>query len=73
MFTKDTTLAEILEFSEAEEILLKNKLPCLSCPMAKYEIQTLTIGQAAGMYGRDIEKILKELNEAWKVYTEKKT
>lgn len=61
--TKDTTLAEILKYPGAEEILQKYNLPCLSCPMAEFEIEILKIGQIATMYGIDLEKLLKELNE----------
>lgn len=67
--TADTKLAQILEFPLAEEILRKYNLPCLSCPMAKFEIQSLTIGQASGAYGLDLDNMLKDLNGALKVYT----
>ena len=60
--TKKTTLKEIIEKTGAEEILRKNSVPCVSCPMAKYELGNLEIGKVAEMYGLDIEKILKELN-----------
>lgn len=60
--TKDTTLAEVLEMSDAEEILAKYKVPCLTCPMAKMEMQVLKIGDICKMYGIDSEKLLKELN-----------
>ena len=61
--TKDTTLAEILECSEVEEILVKYKLPCLYCPMAKFEAQNLTLGKICKMYGIEIEKLVEELNQ----------
>ena len=61
--TKDSTLAEILKYPEAEKILQKYDLPCLSCPMAKLEMRFLKIGQIATMYGIDLEELLKELNE----------
>lgn len=67
-FTGDTTLAKVLEFSEAEKILMKYNVPCLSCPMAKMEMESLTLAQVSGMYGLELDKILKELNEAFKVY-----
>ncbi len=57
-----TTLAEILKYPEAEKILAKHNLPCLSCPMAKFEIENLKIGDVCKMYGIDLEKLLKELN-----------
>ena len=61
--TKTTTLKEIIEKMGAEEILRKNNVPCVSCPMAAYEIEKLEIGKVAEMYKLDLEKILKELNE----------
>ena len=63
--TKNTTLAEILKFPEAEEILAKYNLPCLSCPLAKFEIGDLKFGQVCGTYGIDIENLLKGLNEKY--------
>ena len=59
---KDTTLDEILRNSGAEEVLAKYKLPCLHCPMAKFEIENLKLGQVCKIYGIDIKKLLKELN-----------
>jgi len=61
--TKDTTLAEVLEQPDAEKILAKYKVPCLTCPMAKMEMQVLRIGDICKMYGIDSEKLLKELNK----------
>jgi len=60
--TSDTTLAEILKYSQTEKILLKYNLPCLGCPMAVYEMGILKIGQAAKMYNIDLKNLLKELN-----------
>ncbi len=61
--TKHTALAEILELPGAEKILTKYNLPCLSCPFAKIEMESLKIGAVCEMYGIDIEKVLKELNK----------
>ena len=55
-------MAEILKLPEAEKILAKYNLPCLSCPFANLEMENLKIGQICEMYGIDIEKLLKELN-----------
>jgi len=65
-FTKDTSLAEILKSPEAEKILAKYNLPCLGCSFAKMEMEKLKIGQVCQMYGIDLEKLLKELNEELK-------
>jgi len=64
--TEDTTLAEILKIPEAEKILVKYNLPCLGCPFAKMEIENLKISQVCQMYGIEMEKLLRELNEKLK-------
>ncbi|MCX6721171.1 MAG: disulfide oxidoreductase [Candidatus Staskawiczbacteria bacterium] len=61
--TKTTTLEKILEKKSADEILEKNGVPCLSCPMMQFEIDKLKIGDVCKMYGLNLEKILKELNK----------
>jgi hybrid cluster-associated redox disulfide protein len=68
---RDTTLAEILEWPEAEKILSKYNLPCLGCPFAKMEMENLKIGEVCRMYGIDVEKLLKELNESCPVRNSK--
>lgn len=71
--SENTKLAEILEYPLVEDILRKFNLPCLSCPMAKFELETLTLGQVSGAYGLDLENMLKELNAALEVYTKKES
>lgn len=61
--TKKTTLKKILEIKGSEKKLAKHRLPCLHCPMAKYEIEKLEIGKVAEMYNLDLEKILDDLNK----------
>lgn len=51
-----------MEIKDAEKILAKYKVPCLTCPMAKMELNELKIGQVADMYKLDLKGILKELN-----------
>ncbi len=64
---KNTTLAEILSYPELEQILAKYNLPCLSCPMAQYEVKNLKLGDVCKMYGIDVEKLLKDLNKIYSV------
>ena len=64
--TENTSLAEILEKPELVKILAKYNLPCLSCPMAKFEMTNLKIGEVCKMYGIDAEKLLWELNGVYK-------
>ena len=65
--TKNTTLAKVLEINGTEEILSKFQMPCLGCPMAQMEMNTLKLGGICSMYGLDLDKMLKELNENIKV------
>ncbi len=60
--TSKNTLKEILKIKGAEKILMKNKVPCLLCPMASFELEKLEIGKVAELYGLNLKKILKELN-----------
>jgi hypothetical protein len=71
--TENTKLAEILEYPLVEDILRKFNLPCLTCPMVKFELETLTLGQVSGAYGLDLENMLTELNAALEVYTKKES
>ena len=61
--TKNTTLAKILENKGTSEILVKYGVPCLSCPMASFELDKLEIGQVCKMYGLATKKIIEELNK----------
>lgn len=61
-FNQKSTLEKILEIKGADEILAKNGVPCLSCPMASFEIGKLKIGEVCKMYGLNLKKILDELN-----------
>lgn len=64
--TKDTTLSELLGDSEAERVLLKYRLPCLTCPFAESEMEHLKIGEICKMYGINLKSLLKDLNEIYK-------
>ena len=59
---KNSTLAEIIKKKGGSEILAKNNVPCLSCPMAQFEVDDLKIGEVCETYGLKLSKILKELN-----------
>lgn len=66
--SKNSTLAEILEYPKAREILAKYNLPCLHCPMAAQEMEKLKIGEVCKMYDINLESLLKELNKGRKNY-----
>ena len=62
--TKDSTLADIFKNNKkANDILGQNGVPCVTCPMAKMEMDQLKIGEVAKIYGLDLDKILKDLNK----------
>jgi hypothetical protein len=61
--TGNTVLAKILEKNGAGQVLMENGVPCMSCPMASFEIDKLKIGEVCKMYGLNLDKILKELNK----------
>ena len=63
MITKNTTLSEILEKKGMEEILAKYNLPCLTCPLAKFEIESLKLGELCKMYKIDVKNLIEELNK----------
>jgi len=62
--TEDTTLEEVLRHREAIPILMKCGLPCATCPVARFEMGELKIGDATRRYGIDVNSLLKELNQA---------
>ncbi len=60
--TKETTLTKILEIQGADDVLTKHGVPCVTCPMAKMEMDKLKIGEVCKTYGVDLGKLLKDLN-----------
>jgi hypothetical protein len=64
--TEKTKLAEILKKPKLVEILEKYDFPCLACPFARMEIENLEIGKVCDLYGIEIGKVLRELNDALK-------
>jgi len=63
---KSTKLSEILKDPQAEKILKKYNLPCLSCPFAQMEMENLEIGSICEAYQLDLNRILKDLNSSQK-------
>ncbi len=60
---KNTTLKEVLESPFSEEILTKHNVPCVTCPMAKFEMEKLTLNHICQMYNIDCPKLIKELSK----------
>jgi len=49
MITEKSTLAEILKYSAAKNVLIKYQVPCLACPMAQFEMGA--VGSWANLQG----------------------
>lgn len=64
MFTKESTYQEVIAKERAHEILAKHGVPCVSCPMAKYEMGKLKLGDISEMYGIDLKALLDDLNKS---------
>ena len=61
--TKDMIIGEVVnKYPETVDVFMKNGLQCIGCMMAMME----TLEQGAKSHGIDMEKLLKELNEAVK-------
>lgn len=62
MINKNTALIKLFGIRRAEKILAKHGVPCVVCPLAKFEMEKLKIGEICKIYGLNLEKILKDLN-----------
>jgi len=63
MFTKESTYQEVITKKGAYEILAKHGVPCVFCPIAKYEMGRLKLGDISEMYGIDLKALLDDLNK----------
>ncbi|MFA5745905.1 MAG: hypothetical protein WCX82_01810 [archaeon] len=61
-----TKLEKIMKLKGMEKVLVKHKVPCVSCPMAKIEIDNLEIGDVCEMYGLKKKELLLEINQLLK-------
>ena len=58
--TKTITLGQLLKkYPEAAEVLFKEGMMCVGCPMAMQE----TLEQGCQVHGLDVNKIIKEINK----------
>ena len=58
--TADTLISECLEINpDSAEILLEAGMHCFGCALAHGE----TIAEAVALHGRDLDELLKRLNE----------
>jgi len=63
---KHTKLGKIMKMKGMEKILTKYNVPCVSCPMAKMEIDSLEIGYVCKLYGLPEKEIILEINKILK-------
>ncbi|MGB9708278.1 MAG: DUF1858 domain-containing protein [Candidatus Pacearchaeota archaeon] len=58
--TKDMTFAQLLKkYPETAEVLFKEGMSCVGCPMAMQE----TLEQGAKAHGIDVNEMLEDLNK----------
>lgn len=65
MITKDTLIADTLEYGDPEqiaEVLASFGMHCLHCALAAGE----TVGEAAMAHGADVDAMIDALNEVCK-------
>ena len=63
-----TKLAKVFEKKTLLTVLKKHNFPCVTCPLAKHEIEKHSVGYVCNIYGLSKKEILKELNEKAKRY-----
>jgi len=61
-----TKLGKIIKLKGVDKILEKYNVPCLSCPMAKLEIDSLEIGDVCDNYGIPKKELILEINKKLK-------
>lgn len=59
----NTKLKEIFDIPGMSEVLLSHGFPCVTCPMARMELDILDIGSVCSMYGIDEISLLKDIND----------
>ena len=62
--TKNTVLSEILKYPKAKEILAEYNVPCLFCPLAKFEMENLSIKDITERYNINLKDLLESLNNS---------
>lgn len=65
--TKSTKLGKIIKIKGMKKILEKYNVPCMSCPLAKMEMDSLEIGYVCKLYGLSEKELILELNKTLKI------
>ncbi len=63
---KRTKLGKIIKLKGMEKILTKHRVPCVTCPMMKMEMDSLEIGYVCSMYGLNEKELLLDINRILK-------
>ena len=62
-FSEESTLGEIINAPGAYEILKKHGVPCVTCPMMAYELNSLKLKDVSKMYGIELKGLLEDLGK----------
>lgn len=63
---KHTKLGKIIKLKGMAKILTKHRVPCVTCPIMKMEMDTLEIGRICSMYGLNEKELLLDINSVLK-------
>ncbi len=63
-FTAKTKIKEVLKDEKFKTILTQNNFPCMTCPFAEAEMNSMDLQTVARTYNLDLAKLLAELNAA---------
>lgn len=61
--TKNTTLENALKCPKAKEILAEYDVPCLFCPMARFEMSNISLEQISERYNINLKDLILRLNK----------
>lgn len=64
---KHTKLGKIMKLKGMKKILTKYRVPCVTCPLAKAEMDNLEIGYVCSMYGLNEKELILEINKTLKI------
>jgi len=61
--TDKTKLGELMKDKKIVKVLEKHGVPCLSCPMAGFELDKISLGKICEGYNIKKEPLLSDLNK----------
>jgi len=63
---RHTKLGKLMKMRGIEKILAKYNVPCISCPIAKQEMDFLELGYLCDIYGLKEKEMILEINNSLK-------